>query len=40
MPGPLTRRWRSDREIALRAQLGIVRRGSGDPTSRFGGDGR
>ncbi|GAA1988951.1 DNA-3-methyladenine glycosylase 2 family protein [Terrabacter lapilli] len=39
MPGPLTRRWRSDREIALRAQLGVFRRGSGDPTSRFGVDG-
>ncbi|WP_344065092.1 DNA-3-methyladenine glycosylase 2 family protein [Terrabacter lapilli] len=39
VPGPLTRRWRSDREIALRAQLGVFRRGSGDPTSRFGVDG-
>lgn len=39
VPGPLTRRWRSDREIALRAQLGIFRRGAGDPTSRFGVDG-
>ena len=39
VPGPLTRRWRSDREIALRAQLGVFRRGSGDPTSHFGVDG-
>ncbi|KRB44286.1 MULTISPECIES: DNA-3-methyladenine glycosylase [unclassified Terrabacter] len=39
VPEPLTRLWRSDREIALRAQLGVFRRGSGDPTSRFGRDG-
>jgi 3-methyladenine DNA glycosylase/8-oxoguanine DNA glycosylase len=37
--GPLTRLWRSEREIALQAQLGVFRRGSGDPTSRFGADG-
>jgi 3-methyladenine DNA glycosylase/8-oxoguanine DNA glycosylase len=36
---PLTRVWRSDRPIALRAQLGVFRRGSGDPTSRWGADG-
>ena len=39
VPEPSTRRWRSDREIALRAQLGVFRRGAGDPTSRFGPDG-
>ncbi|WP_330472754.1 DNA-3-methyladenine glycosylase family protein [Terrabacter sp. C0L_2] len=39
VPEPSTRRWRSDREIALRAQLGVFRRGAGDPTSRFGQDG-
>lgn len=39
VPESSTRRWRSGREIALRAQLGIFRRGSGDPTSRFGRDG-
>jgi 3-methyladenine DNA glycosylase/8-oxoguanine DNA glycosylase len=39
VPESSTRRWRSGREIALRAQLGVFRRGSGDPTSRFGRDG-
>lgn len=39
VPEPVTRLWRSDREIALRAQLGVFRRGSGDPTSRFALDG-
>ncbi len=39
VPEAPTRLWRSDREIALRAQLGVFRRGSGDPTSRFGRDG-
>ena len=36
---PLMRVWRSERPIALRAQLGVFRRGSGDPTSRWGRDG-
>src|SRR3954452_19812893 len=36
---PSTRVWRSGREISLRAQLGVFRRGAGDPTSRFGHDG-
>jgi 3-methyladenine DNA glycosylase/8-oxoguanine DNA glycosylase len=31
--------WRSDREIHLRAQLGVFRRGAGDPTMRWGADG-
>ena len=39
VPEPVTRLWRSDREISLRAQLGVFRRGSGDPTSRFTADG-
>ena len=39
VPEPLDRLWRSGREISLRAQLGVFRRGSGDPTSRWGGDG-
>ena len=36
---PLTRVWRSERPIALRAQLDVFRRGAGDPTSRFSHDG-
>ncbi len=36
---PLRRVWRTDREINLRAQLGVFRRGAGDPTSRWGPDG-
>jgi 3-methyladenine DNA glycosylase/8-oxoguanine DNA glycosylase len=36
---PLSRVWRSPRPIALRAQLGVFRRGGGDPTSRWGPDG-
>ncbi len=39
MPESLTRRWRTDREIHLRTQLGVFRRGAGDPTSRWGRDG-
>lgn len=39
MTEPLLRVWRSDREIRLRAQLGVFRRGGGDPTSRWGADG-
>ncbi len=39
MPESLTRRWRTDREIQLRAQLGVFRRGAGDPTFRWGRDG-
>ncbi|MEO5743971.1 MAG: DNA-3-methyladenine glycosylase 2 family protein [Terracoccus sp.] len=39
MSEPQVRRWRTDREIRLRAQLGVFRRGSGDPTSRWGADG-
>src|SRR4051794_4586878 len=35
---PLRRVWRTDREIHLRAQLGVFRRGGGDPTSRWGAD--
>ncbi|GAA2153248.1 3-methyladenine DNA glycosylase/8-oxoguanine DNA glycosylase [Humibacillus xanthopallidus] len=34
----LRRVWRSDREIHLRAQLGVFRRGAGDPTMRWGAD--
>lgn len=33
------RRWRSGRRIDLRAQLGPLRRGSGDPTCHFAPDG-
>ncbi|KJK10795.1 3-methyladenine DNA glycosylase [Terrabacter sp. 28] len=36
---PVTRAWRSEREISLRGQLGAFRRGGGDPTSRFGREG-
>jgi 3-methyladenine DNA glycosylase/8-oxoguanine DNA glycosylase len=36
---PLLRRWRPRREIRLRAQLHVFRRGAGDPTSRWGADG-
>src|SRR4051812_12663088 len=36
---PSTRVWRSGREISLRAQLGVFRRGAGDPTSWFARDG-
>ncbi|WP_322786068.1 DNA-3-methyladenine glycosylase family protein [Intrasporangium oryzae] len=39
MSEPVSRVWRSEREIHLRAQLGTFRRGSGDPTSRWGADG-
>ena len=39
VPAPHTRLWRSEREISLRAQLGVFRRGSGDPTSRWARDG-
>ena len=34
----LRRVWRTDREIHLRAQLGVFRRGAGDPTMRWGAD--
>jgi len=37
-PSALSRVWRTDREINLRAQLGVFRRGSGDPTMRWGAD--
>ena len=37
-PTALSRVWRTDREINLRAQLGVFRRGSGDPTMRWGAD--
>jgi 3-methyladenine DNA glycosylase/8-oxoguanine DNA glycosylase len=37
-PTALSRVWRSDREINLRTQLGVFRRGSGDPTMRWGAD--
>jgi 3-methyladenine DNA glycosylase/8-oxoguanine DNA glycosylase len=36
---PLTRVWRSERPIALRAELAVFRRGSGDPTSHWSRDG-
>ncbi|WP_425584001.1 DNA-3-methyladenine glycosylase family protein [Terrabacter aeriphilus] len=39
VPEPSSRLWRTERVIALRAQLGVFRRGSGDPTSRFAADG-
>ena len=39
VPEPLTRLWRTDRQIALRAQLGVFQRGAGDPTSWWGPDG-
>lgn len=34
-----SRVWRTDREISLRAQLGVFTRGAGDPTSHWGADG-
>ena len=38
-PAPLSRVWRSPREIALMAIVGIMRRGAGDPTFRRDPDG-
>ncbi|HET8989009.1 MAG TPA: DNA-3-methyladenine glycosylase 2 family protein [Humibacillus sp.] len=37
-PTVLRRVWRTDREIHLRAQLDVFRRGAGDPTMRWGAD--
>ncbi len=39
MPEPLTRTWRTDRPVDLRAQLAVFRRGAGDPTMRWTADG-
>lgn len=35
----MVRLWRTEREIRLRAQLGVFRRGPADPTSHWGADG-
>lgn len=39
MPDALTRTWRPDRPVDLRAQLAVFRRGAGDPTMRWTQDG-